>query len=526
MRRPLIALGTRGTLDDTAWEVVGYQERTDERGRVEPNTCCSTRTRAMPSWPTTVAASASAGCSTTLPDATGVGLTHDGRSFERFGETYPVRTTFVVGEFYWRVASARRSNETDYVTPGTMLACEETGSERTWTRLDMLDWGVAERAFGIEPRRARIQRHPRAARALALSHRDARRVDDRRARARRLHRHRDRHRRLAPRRWSRSCTVPARRRHQTPVLGPITVTGAREKVKIDGRAGDLDNQWVDLDYSLVNRATQASYDAYGTAEYYRGRDSDGAWSEGDRAPDTRTRRASPRAPTTWSWKRRASLDRSRAPVRRSLIHRHLRRRAAGAPATGGATVPVTITVDRGGGFAGPFLLGAAGDPDLADHRLAPAHELREAPLAPVTATSDDDEEERRLMSRSGLIFALFCLGVVGALLSSRPATAIRRSPAAARAGRFFYGGRSTAARTTNRGNDMLTTTLAAAMTRHHRCCLTTYCSRLVYPARHVVSWSASGCGTRSTPADLWGEICRGNQARRDPRGRRSRSRWR
>ena len=31
-------------------------------------------------------------------------------------------------------------------------------------------------------------------------------------------------------------------------------------------------------YSLVNRQSQASYDAYGLAEHYSGRDSDGPWT--------------------------------------------------------------------------------------------------------------------------------------------------------------------------------------------------------------------------------------------------------
>ncbi len=31
-----------------------------------------------------------------------------------------------------------------------MISCEENDSERTWTQLFMLDWGEAEKAFGIE----------------------------------------------------------------------------------------------------------------------------------------------------------------------------------------------------------------------------------------------------------------------------------------------------------------------------------------------------------------------------------------
>ena len=48
-------------------------------------------------------------------------------------------------------------------------------------------------------------------------------------------------------------------------------------------APDVENEWIDLDYSLVNRSTQASYDAYGLVEHYSGSDSDGPWTEGDRS---------------------------------------------------------------------------------------------------------------------------------------------------------------------------------------------------------------------------------------------------
>ena len=58
----------------------------------------------------------------------------------------------------------------------------------------------------------------------------------------------------------------------------------KARVEIDAEASSLDNSWVDLDYALVDRATQTRYDAYTTAERYTGRDGDGPWSEGDRTP--------------------------------------------------------------------------------------------------------------------------------------------------------------------------------------------------------------------------------------------------
>src|SRR5690606_22472240 len=69
---------------------------------------------------------------------------------------------------------------------------------------------------------------------------------------------------------------------RTATLGPITVTRPYQLVAIRAQVPGPENGWVDLDYALVDRATQTSYQAYGAAERYSGRDSDGAWTEGSR----------------------------------------------------------------------------------------------------------------------------------------------------------------------------------------------------------------------------------------------------
>ena len=72
-------------------------------------------------------------------------------------------------------------------------------------------------------------------------------------------------------------------RARNATLGPITVTRPYQLVSITSRAPRLENSWIDLDFALVDRKTQTSYGAYGAAERYSGRDSDGAWTEGSRA---------------------------------------------------------------------------------------------------------------------------------------------------------------------------------------------------------------------------------------------------
>ena len=383
MHRPPIALGTRGTLDSIAWEVVGYQERSD--GEIGWSEYLVFNPYEGYAFLIDDGRRFSLGrLMTLMPGVSFTGLTHLGRDFARFGDTYPVTTHFVVGEFYWRVRAGDVASETDYVTPGTMLVCEETGNERTWTQAEMLGWGVAERAFGIAPRVANDNGTPApheaspyrtamrdalmiaalafaACLVIAIGTAGSSRVLD------------------------RSLTVPLDGRTQTTVLGPVDVPGAREKVHIAGRAGNLDNMWVDLDYSLVNRRTQQSYDAYGVAEHYHGSDSDGPWDEGSTAPDTGL----------------ASIPNGTYDlVVEASAHRWVDPKAStgvfdSAPvADPGATVPVAITVDRGGGFAGPFFLAilAIGIwPLIAWGRHRGFEKRRLAPVTGGGSSSDDDD---------------------------------------------------------------------------------------------------------------------------------------
>ena len=70
-------------------------------------------------------------------------------------------------------------------------------------------------------------------------------------------------------------------------VGPLHLARAHQFVTVKVAAGDFTNRWVDLDYLLVNRVTQATIPASATIEYYAGRDSDGDWSEGSHETETR-----------------------------------------------------------------------------------------------------------------------------------------------------------------------------------------------------------------------------------------------
>jgi len=359
LRTPEIPLGTRGVLRGKTWEVVGYQERTDEEVR----------------WAEYLLFNPYEGYAFLVDDGRrfnlgllldklptspwGLGLQADGLSFSRFGDPYPVRTTFVVGEFYWRVAVGETVKETDYVTPGTMLACEDAQGERTWTRLDMLDWGEAETAFGA-PGRRREYSHPApherspfksqlfeawvigliAAVTLFIVSGMA-----------------GSQQRIAGTTTDAILDGP----EKTLVIKDVVLPPGRSRVEIDADASGLDNSWVDLDYSLTDQKTQDSIDSYGTAEFYSGSDSDGPWSEGDQRPSV-SLSSIPGGTydliVTLSAHKWNGAGSSAPATDASLMGGHgFADGGWGGTGAGGVTVPVTVTVDRGGIFGGNIVLG-------------------------------------------------------------------------------------------------------------------------------------------------------------------------
>ncbi|MDB5703932.1 MAG: hypothetical protein JWN66_1048 [Sphingomonas bacterium] len=343
MRRPEIPLGTRGMLRGMTWEVVGYLERSDGGD----------------GWSEYLLFNPYQGYAFLLDDGRRFSLGFlldrlpaytwgemelDGEGYKRFGSSYATWVKFVVGEFYWRVAVDERVRVSDYVRPGAMISCEENDSERTWSQLSMLEWGEAETAFGLG-RRRREWSTPSPHEAspyrdrlyesaiigliaaftliiIAIMGGGSTRVA------------------------SADMQVSLDAATHSEVIRNIELPGRNSALTLSARADQLDNSWVDIDYSLVNRRTQENFDASALAEHYSGSDSDGAWSEGDSSPSIKLSSIPP-----GSYDLLVELGAHRwVPATSSTF-------APRGFATGAPQIPVTITVDRGGMFGGNVLLG-------------------------------------------------------------------------------------------------------------------------------------------------------------------------
>jgi hypothetical protein len=161
---PLIPLGTTGVLTingkKDSWQVVGYQERCDEPSRSEDEQTFwreyllynrrlgfAFLVDAEDGWSTVRPI-------TGVPTGRGDKVDWQGVGYrKRFA--YTAKTTYVLGEFYWRVYRNQRTFNTDYAgqmsNAQLQLNREQTGDEVVWSAGSALDANTVVSAFRINP---------------------------------------------------------------------------------------------------------------------------------------------------------------------------------------------------------------------------------------------------------------------------------------------------------------------------------------------------------------------------------------
>jgi hypothetical protein len=65
------------------------------------------------------------------------------------------------------------------------------------------------------------------------------------------------------------------------IVGSFNLSGRTSDLQLE-TSTSLDNQWIYLNYALINQDTGQAYDVGREISYYYGYDSDGAWTEGSR----------------------------------------------------------------------------------------------------------------------------------------------------------------------------------------------------------------------------------------------------
>ena len=158
--RPLIPLGTVGQLQGVSWQVVGFQHRVgaepgddeqfgwDEYLLFNKKRGFSFLVDAEDGWslvkPTTGAP--------TLASSNATTATYLGKTYQQ-QYAYNAETTYVAGEFYWKVERGQKTFNRDFAAGKSLLSMERSASELTWSSGDKLDSAAVATAFKLDAKR-------------------------------------------------------------------------------------------------------------------------------------------------------------------------------------------------------------------------------------------------------------------------------------------------------------------------------------------------------------------------------------
>jgi hypothetical protein len=292
-RTPTIPLGSRGALPGMAsgatWEAIGFQTRAvvedgetfewEEYLLFNPYKGFRYLTQYDGHWNFVTPLEA-------MPQSPGqpgrFPVFYDGLVYKHFsgGEA---TTTFVLGEFPWRVRAGEQVATHDYVNPPWVLSAEITRDEITWSRGEYIPGLAIYKAFGIAggapPARGVYLNQPSPmgdkvggmwvsfmvmlVLLLGLA--------------------------IFFVTFSRQETVfrstysfsSSQRGEPSFVTGDFDLTGRPATLEVALNT-NLDNNWAYFNFALVNEDTGQAYDFGREVSYYHGADSDGSWDEGSR----------------------------------------------------------------------------------------------------------------------------------------------------------------------------------------------------------------------------------------------------
>ena len=184
-----------------------------------------------------------------------------------------------IGEFYWQVKKGDKVKSTSYVGGGAVLSCEMTGDEFNWTLEEFVPSKEIAKAFGVEdtgqyPQTGSIpqphQPNPHgdgfktSALIASIAFAAAILVSIFLS--------------FGGQSYSQSFTANPATSARSFDVGTFTMTGRPKPVTITARGQPGDNNWMYLEYTLTNTATDEEIIASQPIEYYYGRD----WKEDDR----------------------------------------------------------------------------------------------------------------------------------------------------------------------------------------------------------------------------------------------------
>jgi hypothetical protein len=277
-----IPLGAKGVLDGIKWEVIGYVEKKDksymsywdEYLLFNPYFGFRFLVQAEGHWNL---ASVIKRYEPLAGSASEIEL--DGEKFSVYCRGQSV-VEYVKGEFYWRVRKGDEDTYVDYIAPPKMLTVEKSRQEVTETLAEYIEPEVVAKAFGIElQKKSGISPNQPAPfygslskiwQVTGLSIFVALLIQ-----------------------WSMgsgtqvnasSIHIAQSERDKTFSTRVFSIS-KRSNLFVTSMVA-VNNDWMELDLSLVNEANNESYEARQVIEYYYGYDGGDSWSEGGQVAES------------------------------------------------------------------------------------------------------------------------------------------------------------------------------------------------------------------------------------------------
>ena len=283
----LLEIGARGRFQGIDWEVVGYLQKSDGSGMYywdeyllyNPYQGFRFLVQSAGHWNFV---------KVLRQDIAGAGFTNevwvDDQKYKVFIKGEAV-VEYVKGEFYWRVKKGERTDVSDYIAPPYMLSVEKNDQEINVSLGEYIDADAVKEAFNIKgsmPYKKGVAANQPApyqgnfgkiwliasaalALAFAIQIMTSAAADNADVYAVQSS--------VAPYQKDQTFSTPS---FNLPKEGSVLIQSS----------SPVQNDWLELGLSLVNEQTNEEYEVQQAIEYYYGRDSDGAWSEGKQYAET------------------------------------------------------------------------------------------------------------------------------------------------------------------------------------------------------------------------------------------------
>ena len=283
---PLVPLGTRGTIRGAQYEVIGFQRRTiivdgtpyswHEYLLFNPFKGFRYLTEYQGHWNDVSVLRA---LPLTSPGAST--LNYLGETYRHF-QTATAETSYVLGEFPWQVRVGESAEVSDYVSPPRVISSERTGKEVTWSMGEYMTGSDIWKAF-------KLSGSPPSAIGVYENQPSPMSAD-----VRSVWRLTGvfvalliglivaffgmaQNQQVFSQSYAFNTNNP--KGEASFVTDVFELTGHTSDVELDSTA-DVNNNWIFLNYALINEDTGHAYDFGREISYYHGYDSDGSWSEG------------------------------------------------------------------------------------------------------------------------------------------------------------------------------------------------------------------------------------------------------